>query len=162
MFGKPRPGVGDKTPKSLKSVPMSQDSFTDPGAMSMKVDPRALAPATTIPSEESTSGDVPTDVGDVAAPSLKGAMSKVLGLLKKKKKAKKKKPPEPDKVDDAALDSSEVPGEKGPQANPKANRAAISDDEFEAGLEEAEAAGGRLIKTETIVGKAKDKPKGTK
>ena len=128
---KPRPGVGDKTPKSLKSVPMSQDSFTDPGAMSMKVDPRALAPATTIPSEESTSGDLPTDVRDVAAPSLKGAMSKVLGLLKKKKKAKKKKPPEPDKVDDAALDSSEVPGEKGPQANPEADRDSTSDDEAE-------------------------------
>ena len=124
-----KPGVGDKTPTSLKTVPMSQGGMTDAGTMSMDFTPEAVPPR--VPERSSDDGGI-TNVGDVGVPN-------IFGRLKRNRDEKKKAQAESgggeqtDSVSkDATVKNDEVPGAsygKRKKPDPKAKDKPTTEDE---------------------------------
>ena len=128
-----KPGVGDKKPTSLKSVPMSQGGMTDAGGMSLDFTSKAGPPR--MPDETPDDSGM-TNVGKVDVPN-------IFGLLKRNRDEKKKGQAESgggeqaDSVSkDATVKNDEVPGasygkRKKPDPNAKGKPTTEDEDDGE-------------------------------
>ena len=111
-FGERRKMTGKKTPKSLKT----QEDIA--GRMFLNINPEVFAPATEVPEEEKTSGELPEPTGDMGIGQLFGPGSLFAKMMERRKKKKedrqsKKARKNQDANDDAKKSDMTVLGQGG-------------------------------------------------